>query len=175
MAVIASEVLVREAQIAHRQRRFAGGRATVGIAPNTIVLKRSRIRKSLDTSSCVTYQLAITNNGHYRKRLDAMGLRVERRGAAIVAKDNIRVNISVEVRDAVGLYSVLKSRLSLPTGVVGASAPGSVGTIAVDIHVVVAAIPLQKDDVGNVATVRSTATKGARQLLGARSRLIPDL
>lgn len=39
MAVVASEVLVGEAQLAHRQRRFASGCTAVGVAPNTIVLK----------------------------------------------------------------------------------------------------------------------------------------
>ena len=87
--------------------------------------------------------MAVAYNSHDTKRLHAILSRVELGTAPLVAKDNVWVEVGVQVVDASvqRLNLALERGLSLSGRVIGAFATGPVGSVAVDIHVdVLAAI-----------------------------------
>ena len=117
--------------------------------------------------TAVTYNLIVADNSHDAERLHARRLRVERRVAARVTKDNVRVNVGIEVRDAERPHGVLEGGLALASGVIGTSTSRVVGAITVNIQVVIiACAALEENSAGQVATVCRAAAKSARQLVG---------
>ncbi|KAF1731796.1 hypothetical protein CRV24_007986 [Beauveria bassiana] len=111
------------------------------------------------------YHLVIANNGHYRKRLNAMVLGDKGRIRLGVTKDDIGMYIGVKIWNTIGFDRVHESCLVLASLVVSASTRASVDTVAVNVHVVVGAIALEEDGIGDIAAVRSAAFKGAGQLV----------
>lgn len=97
--------------------------------------------------------------------------------ALVVAKDHVRVDVGVQIVNAVPSNPVLEGSDVLAGGIVGAG----LAAIAVDVHVIVlAAIALrvQEDGAGDVTAVRervavSTAavSEAAGELVGALSGL----
>lgn len=101
-----------------------------------------------------------------------MCLRVKGWAVLLVAKDHVRVEVGIEVGDAVLLHIVLEGGLALSAGVIGAFTSRVVGTIAVDVEiVVVAGLALEEDGIRQVSTVDGTAREGGGELLGAGARL----
>lgn len=101
-----------------------------------------------------------------------MVLGLEAGVAALVAKDNVAVDVGVEVGNTVALDCVLEGSLALAAGVVGAVAAAVVGAVAVDIHVVVVALAaLEVDDVLDIAAVGGATRECARELVLASSGL----
>lgn len=81
--------------------------------------------------------------------------------------------VGVEVRNAVGLDGVLEGGLALARGVVGASTSRVVGTVAVNVEVVVAVVALQEDcALANITAVDGTAGEGTGELVIALARLM---
>lgn len=120
-----------------------------------------------------TYDLVVAHNCHDTERLHAVALRVEGGAAALVAKDHVRMNISIQVWDSKFLHVILESSFALATRVIGAPSRRVVGTITVDVHVIiVSGASLEEDGVGDVAAVAGATAEASRQLLGAGSRLL---
>lgn len=83
-----------------------------------------------------------------------MSLGVEGRRGALVAKYNVGVDVGIKVGDAIGGDGILEGSLALARGVIGTGTAGSVGAVAVNVHVVVvAAAALEEDGAVDVATV----------------------
>lgn len=89
-----------------------------------------------------------------------MILRPEARGIALVAKDDVRVQVCVKIADAKRLDGILERSLALTGRIVGAVASRVVGAVAVNVHVVVAAVALKEDGVGQVAAVDLAGAEG---------------
>lgn len=81
------------------------------------------------------YQVVVAHNCHHTQRLHANALRLKGRLAVLVAKDDIGVDVGIEVRNAIRLDGVLEGSLALTRLVVGAFAGLVVGAVTVDIHV----------------------------------------
>lgn len=115
-----------------------------------------------DRNRDTSHQLVIAHDGHDAKRLHPLALRVERRAGALVSKDDVRVDVGIEIGNTVRLDGVLEGRLPLATGVVCAAAGRVVGAVAVNVHVVVvAAAPLEEDGVGDISAVGRAAAEGS--------------
>lgn len=71
------------------------------------------------------------------------------------------MDIGIQIRNAKVLNSVLEGGLALAAGVVLAGSGRSVGTIAVDVQVVVVVVGLEEDCVVQVTTVAGAALEGS--------------
>lgn len=111
----------------------------------------------------LAYQLVVANNSHNRERLDAVRLGVEggvASSATLVAKDDIRVNIGIEILLAGAVAADGAGERGLALGVGGLAAAAIVGStaldaVAVNVHVCeLAILALEVDDlvVGRVVT-----------------------
>lgn len=141
---------------------------TVLVPPNTIDLEQTCVSSHVVQARTLwsTYQLVTANHSHERQGLDAVVLRVESNvagAAALVAKDDVWVNIGVQVTLALTVAADSVLERSLRLGVARASASAIISgtaldTIAVNIHVdELAVLALKIDDiviVAMVATVR---------------------
>lgn len=96
-----------------------------------------------------TYELVVADDSHDGERLHAVLLRVKERR---LVKDHIWVNVGIEVLDAILAHSVLECRGAEARGVIGAVACLVVGTVAVDIHVIIAIGAFEEDGIGNITT-----------------------
>lgn len=92
-----------------------------------------------------------------------MILRVERRRGSLITEDNVRVDIGIQVRNAVLRDSVDKGSLALTRGVIAAVAARVVGSVAVNVQVVILTITLEEDGVGQITTVDGAAAEGIRE------------
>lgn len=117
--------------------------------------------------TAVTYNLIVADNSHDAEGLHAGRLRIKRRVAARVAKDNVRVNVSIEIRDAKRLHGVFEGGLALAGGIVGTSTSRIVCAITINVQIViVACAALEENGAGEIATVCRAAAESARQLVG---------
>lgn len=166
VAIVAGKALVGEAELAHGQRRLAGRSESIGVAPDAIKLdtKSSWLANwmaATDGNRHPTHQLVIAHDGHDAKWLHPIFLRAERRAGALVSKDDVRVDVGIEIGNTVHLDGVLEGRLPLATGVVCAAAGRVIGAVAVNVHVViVAAAPLEEDGVGEISAIERAAAEG---------------
>lgn len=82
------------------------------------------------------------------------------------------MDVGVKIGDTIGLDGIFEGSLALTTGVIGASTTSVVGSVTVDVHVIVVARgSLEIDHIVDIAAVRSTAREGSRELLVASTRL----
>ena len=87
-----------------------------------------------------SYQFVATDYGHDAERLNTMLLRIERRACVIVSKDNVGVDLGVEIGDPniVAGDIVLELRLGLSIATASASsvfASTALLAVAIDVHV----------------------------------------
>lgn len=81
------------------------------------------------------YQVVIAHDCHNTQRLHANALRLKGRAGVLVAKDDVGVDVGIEVLNSIRLDDVLEGSLALTRGVIGAFASLVVGAVTVDIHV----------------------------------------
>jgi hypothetical protein len=160
VAIVAVQTLVREAELGQSDGCLARGPETVGVAPDAVELTVARkmmclYNVQMEGIRPQAYHLIVADNSHHTQRLKAAALGVIR----LRSKDNIGVKVGVQVRDAVARNGVFESGLALTTGVIGAVSSGVVGAIAVNIHVVILALTLEKNGIGNVTTVTGSSVK----------------
>lgn len=89
-----------------------------------------------------------------------MVLRRKRRVGTFVAKHHVRVQVGIQILNAIGLHRILERSLALAGGVVGAVSGRVVGSVAVDVHVVVLIVTFEEDGVGNVAAIDGASIEG---------------
>lgn len=77
--------------------------------------------------------MVVADNSHDTQWLHAMILGVEGRIGPLVAKDNVRVDVGIQVRNAVLRDSVDKGSLALTRGIIAAVAARVVGSVAVNV------------------------------------------
>lgn len=100
------------------------------------------------------YQFVAADHGHDAERLHAVLLRIERRIRAIVSKDDVRVDVGVQIGDAdiVADDGIFEARLGL--SIVAVAAPSIISiaalfAVAIDIHIdELFAVAVQVDDAG---------------------------
>lgn len=197
MAVVAGEALVGEAELGQGERGLADRVGAVGVAPDAVVLVEGRLvfvidkrrnnnkewrtagrqkeEKSSGNKPETTHQLPTTNDSHDAQGLHAVLLRIE--GRVVVAEDDVRVHVGVEVVDAVLVGDdPLEGRLRLAGRVVGAVARTQVRAVAVDVHVgVLPAVGgrVQVDGVGrDVGAVREAVVRAVYARREAAQELV---
>lgn len=161
---------------------------TVGVTPDTIDLRVSRFRSctnegKIDNERYIgwTHNFVVANNCHDAQGLNAMFPWVEGRPSglrSVVAENNVRVNIRVQVIDS-GLVTLnlgLERRLRLRVGRGTASAVSmSLRTVAINVHVREATSrPLDVDDIviaQVVATIAVICDAGNLSMLGSLGNL----
>lgn len=100
------------------------------------------------------YQFVTADDGHDTERLDTILLGIERRARAIVTKDDVGVDLGVQVGDAdlVADYGVFETslRLSIPTAAASSIfASAALLAVAIDVHVdELFSVAMQVDDTG---------------------------
>lgn len=108
------------------------------------LIKQTRKRwaslRILPSSLENTYHLVVAHDGHNTERLHSLALRIEGWASTLISEDNIRMNVCIEVGNAIGLHGVLEGSFSLTTGVICAATARVIGAIAVNVHVIVVAI-----------------------------------
>lgn len=163
MAVIAIEPVIREARLTERKRCLASRGEAISIAPYAVELDSQHISGIHVSRSEGTYDLVVTDDSHDAERLDTVILGPEGRARTLIAKDDVRVQVCIEIADAVVAHRVLERSLALARGIIRAVASMVVGAVAVNVHVVVLVVSLEEDGVGDIAAVDGAAAECARQ------------
>lgn len=102
-----------------------------------------------------TYELSTTHNGHYTQGLHAVLLGVKAWRMLLISKDDIWVDVGIQVFDAELGHLILECGDTLTRGVIRALARGVVGPITVNIHVSVFVLcrVVHENGVGDVIAV----------------------
>lgn len=138
VAIVTSNTIVGKAQLSQRDGSLPGRGSTVGITPDTVELT-SQFHPYPFNKLTATYQLVIAHHGHHTQGLHPILLGIKGRRATRVTKHYVRVDVRIQIRDAVLLHRIHERRHALARGVIGAVTSAVVCSIAVDVHVVVLA------------------------------------
>lgn len=154
MTIVTVDVIIGETHLTERDGRLASGVSTISISPDTIDLKL--LARSDYLNWCwrsVTYHLIVAEDSHDTERLHSILLGVE----ICVSKNNIGMDVGVQIRNAVLAQLILECSLILPSFIGTTVAPFVIQAIAVNIHVIIlttVCLTMEIDGTADVATVR---------------------
>lgn len=79
MSTVTGDVLIGEAKLGQRDRRFASGSVTIGITPNSVVLQSEAVSRGthIEGNDGLSYQFAITDDRHDAQRLHTVLIGLE--------------------------------------------------------------------------------------------------
>lgn len=139
VSLVAIQVLVGKAELRKGNGCLSRRRLLVGVTPDTIPLRHpSALRfTNFFVMPAFTYDLIVAYDCHYGERLHAVLFRIKKWR---LIKDDVRVDVGVEVADAVRLHGILERRLSVARRVIGTVTGLVIHAVAVNVHVVIAAV-----------------------------------
>lgn len=146
-------------RLSRRHRWYLPIRHSTRVTTETFI---STLLRSCTFCVQVTYQVSITHNSHHAEWLHAITPWIKRRASTLIAKDHVRMDVRIEVGDAVLGDLILECCHPLAARVIGACASPVVRAITVHVHVRICAAVragVQKDGTGEITTVGHIASR----------------